>query len=228
MEYNTSRSKMIISEYGRNVQKMIEDAIKIEDRESRNKQAVAIIGVMGQLNPQLREYNDFKHKLWDHLFIISDFKLDVDCPYPIPAANTMQNKPQRVQYPSKNNNFRHYGINIQQFIKKAKDLEKSIEKDALVRQIGYQLKRSYLQWNRDSVTDEIIAEDLKKLSDDQLHLQDAIRYGNNAPISTNYPQNQQHKNFKKKKYNNKPQQYRSFPNNNSNNNYKNKEQRINK
>lgn len=227
MEYNTSRTKMIISEYGRNVQKMIEDAIKIEDKETRNKQAKAIIGVMGQLNPQLREYNDFKHKLWDHLFIISDFKLDVDSPYPIPIANSTHNRPQRVPYPSKNSHFRHYGINIQQFIKKAQSLDKSIEKDALVRQIGYQLKRSYLLWNRDSVTDEIIATDLKTLSNDELQLQDAIRYANTAPVNQNYQHNpHQHKNFKKKKFNNnKPQQYKNYPNTN---NYKNKEQHVNK
>src|SRR6185295_9922075 len=99
MEYNSTRNRLIIPEYGRNIQKMIEHAITIEDREERNRLAKAIVAVMGYLNPQLQNITDFKHKLWDHLFIISDFKLDVDSPYPLPEKEKLRAKPKRVAYP---------------------------------------------------------------------------------------------------------------------------------
>jgi hypothetical protein len=112
MEYNTSRDKLNISEYGRNIQKMIEFTMSVEDREKRNQLAKTIIAVMGQLNPHLRDVTDFKHKLWDHLFIMSDFKLDVDSPFPIPSPETLKNKPERIKYPSNHILFRYYGRNI--------------------------------------------------------------------------------------------------------------------
>ena len=112
MDYNTSLPHMIIPEYGRNIQKMIDFAVSVEDREERNKVAQAIINVMGQLNPHLRDVTDFKHKLWDHIFIISDFKLDVDSPYPKPTRETFQTKPERVMYPSNDIRYKHYGKTV--------------------------------------------------------------------------------------------------------------------
>src|SRR5258707_13516715 len=109
MEYNTSRNRLIIPEYGRNLQRMIEYAIKLTDREERNRAALAIVAVMGYLNPQLQNVTDFKHKLWDHLFIISDFKLDVDSPYPVPSRDTFQAKPHRVPYPNNDIKYKDYG-----------------------------------------------------------------------------------------------------------------------
>src|SRR3990172_4209775 len=107
-DYNTRRNQMAISEYGRNIQKMVEHAIALEDRDERNKMAHGIISVMGQLNPHLRDIADFKHKLWDHLFIISDFKLDVDSPYPLPNREVIFEKPQKMEYPVTENRFKHY------------------------------------------------------------------------------------------------------------------------
>src|SRR5688500_20127080 len=131
MEYNSSRPRLIIPEYGRSIQKMIYYAVSLEDREERNKIAKAIIGVMGQLNPHLRDVNDFKHKLWDHLFIISDFKLDVDSPYPIPSREILTSKPDRINYPTNDIRFKHYGKTIEMLIDKAQTLEEKKMKKEL-------------------------------------------------------------------------------------------------
>ena len=172
MEYNTSLPKMIIPEYGRNIQKMIDFAMTVKDREERNKVARAIIDVMGQLNPHLRDVTDFKHKLWDHIFIISDFKLDVDSPYPLPTAETFQTKPDRIAYPSLDIRYKHYGKTVERIIAKGKEYPDGPEKDALVEQIANLMKRSYLTWNRDSVNDEVILKQLEELSKGQLKLAD--------------------------------------------------------
>ncbi len=185
MEYNTSRSKMNISEYGRNIQKMIEYTISVEDREKRNQLAKTIIAVMGQLNPHLRDVTDFKHKLWDHLFIMSEFKLDVDSPYPIPSAESLKNKPQKLKYPSNHILFRYYGRNIELIIKKAIDLPEGPECEVAIETIANHLKKSYLKWNRDSVTDEVIAEHLSVLSDGKLILKKEVVLANTQQIFQN-------------------------------------------
>lgn len=197
MEYNSQRSKMSISEYGRNIQKMIEQIIEIEDREQRNHQARAIINVMGQLNPHLRDVNDFKHKLWDHLFIMSDFKLDVDSPYPIPSAQSLARKPERLGYASNHIKFKHYGRHIEKIIEKACDLEDGAEKTALIKLIANHLKKSYLTWNRDAVTDEEIASHLQALSKGKLQLDENIKLSQpSEAVITNK--------VKKKKFQGKP------------------------
>ncbi|MGQ0827205.1 MAG: DUF4290 domain-containing protein [Bacteroidota bacterium] len=172
MEYNTSLPHLIIPEYGRNIQKMIDFAVTVKNREERNKVARAIIDVMGQLNPHLRDVTDFKHKLWDHIFIISDFKLDVDSPYPKPTRESFQTKPERVAYPSNAIKYKHYGRTVERIIEKAKEYKEGDEKNALVEQIANLMKRSYLTWNRDSVNDEVILKQLQELSKGQLHLAD--------------------------------------------------------
>jgi hypothetical protein len=168
MEYNTSLPRMIIPEYGRNIQKMIDFAKTVKDREERNKVARAIIDVMGQLNPHLRDVTDFKHKLWDHLFIISEFKLDVDSPYPMPTPETFMTKPERVMYPSNDIRYKHYGKTVERIINKAKDYPEGEERNALIEQIANLMKRSYLNWNRDSVNDEVIINQLEELSKGKL------------------------------------------------------------
>lgn len=163
---------MIIPEYGRNIQKMIDFAITVADKEERNKVARAIIDVMGQLNPHLRDVTDFKHKLWDHLFIISEFKLDVDSPYPRPTPETFQTKPELLKYPSNDIRYKHYGKTVERIIEKAKEYPEGDERNALVEQIANLMKRSYLNWNRDSVNDEVILKQLSELSKGQLKLAD--------------------------------------------------------
>jgi hypothetical protein len=120
MAYNSQLRPISQPEFGRNIQRMIEKAIAEPNRDTRNKMAMAIIEIMGQLNPQLRDVADFKHKLWDNLFIISDFKLDVDCPYPIPDAAILETKPEKVNYPARNIKYRHYGKTIENLIAKAR------------------------------------------------------------------------------------------------------------
>ena len=185
MEYNSQRSRMNISEYGRNIQKMIEYIMTIDDREKRNKLTRATILVMGQLNPHLRDVNDFKHKLWDHLFIMSNFNLDVDSPFPIPSAETLTRKPQMLSYATNHIAFRHYGRHIEQIIEKAKEFPDGEEKDALVKMIANHLKKSYLIWNRDGVTDEEIASHLELLSQGKLTLTEKMKLSNSQDILNN-------------------------------------------
>ncbi len=182
MEYNTSRSKMNISEYGRNIQKMIEYIMSIDDREKRNQLTRATINVMGQLNPHLRDVNDFKHKLWDHLFIMSDFKLDVDSPYPKPSPETLTKKPEPLGYASNNITFKHYGRHMEKIIEKACEMEDGHVKDTLVELIANHLKKSYLTWNRDAVNDEEIADHLEVLSNGRLKLHDNMKLNNTNDI----------------------------------------------
>lgn len=170
MEYNTQQEKLIIPEYGRNIQNMINYCIGIESREERNICAKAIIQVMGQLNPHLRDIADFNHKLWDHLFIISKFKLDVDSPYPKPNAETFITKPKTLKYPSGKIRYKHYGKTIEEIIKKAKEMPEGPERNELTRQIANHLKKSYLNWNKDSITDDVVFKNLKELSDGQLKM----------------------------------------------------------
>ncbi|MCK4406236.1 MAG: DUF4290 domain-containing protein [Bacteroidales bacterium] len=182
MEYNTARNKLVISEYGRNIQKMIEYTTTIEDSEKRNKSANFIINIMAQMNPRIRESGDYKHKLWDHMFMISDFKLDVDSPYPKPLKNILYSKPEKIPYQDNNIRFRHYGKNIEKIINKAIEYEDGPEKDALIKTIANHLKKSYLNWNRDSVNDELILDHLASLSKDNLKLNKEVRLNNTSEI----------------------------------------------
>lgn len=198
MEYNTSLPHLKIPEYGRNVQKMIDFACNVQDREERNRVARAIIDIMGQLNPHLRDVNDFRHKLWDHLFIISDFKLDVDSPYPKPSKETFQTKPDRVNYPHDDIQFKHYGKIVEKLIEKAIAMEEGEMKDTLVEQIANLMKRSYMMWNRDTVSDEVISEHLQVLSKNKLRVKENMRLSATVDTSTR-PQNQQQNQRRNKK-----------------------------
>jgi hypothetical protein len=170
LEYNAERSHLIIPEYGRHLQKLIEQAIAIEDVEERNKAAKYIIQVMGSLNPHLRDVLDFQHKLWDQLFIMSDFKLEVDSPYPIPSREVLQLKPDILEYPQNFPKYRYYGNNIKFMIDVANKWEDGDMKNALVKVIANHMKKSYLSWNKDTVKDDVIFEHLFELSDGKLNL----------------------------------------------------------
>ena len=170
MEYNAERPHLIIPEYGRHLQKLIDQATVIEDKVERNKAAKYIIQVMGSLNPHLRDVLDFQHKLWDQIFIMSDFKLDVDSPYPIPTRDVIYLKPERLAYPQKNPKYRFYGNNIKYMIDVANSWEDGDMKNALVKVIANHMKKSYLSWNKDTVTDVVIFEHLYELSAGKLNL----------------------------------------------------------
>ncbi|AOW11159.1 DUF4290 domain-containing protein [Flavobacterium gilvum] len=170
LEYNSERKPLIIPEYGRHLQKLIEQATSIEDDAERNKAAKYIIQVMGSLNPHLRDVPDFQHKLWDQLFIMSDFKLIADSPYPIPSREVLQLKPDVLKYPQNYPKYRYYGNNIKYMIDVANKWEEGEMKSALVKVIANHMKKSYLSWNKDTVKDEVIFEHLYELSDGKLNL----------------------------------------------------------
>ena len=170
IEYNSERPKLIIPEYGRHIQKMVDQAIAKETKEERNKVASSIIAVMGNLNPHLRDVTDFQHKLWDQLFIISDFKLDVDSPYPIPKREELQEYPQSLEYPQNFPKYRFYGNNIKRMIDVASGWEDGEKKDALVITIANHMKKCFLNWNKDTVEDDVIFNHLFELSEGKLNL----------------------------------------------------------
>ncbi|HOZ75910.1 MAG TPA: DUF4290 domain-containing protein [Flavobacterium sp.] len=170
LEYNSERHHLIIPEYGRHLQKLIDQAVVIPDREERNKIAKYIIQVMGSLNPHLRDVPDFQHKLWDQIFIMSDFKLDVDSPYPIPSREVLQLKPDPLAYPQNFPKYRYYGNNIKYMVDVANKWEEGEMKSALVKVIANHMKKSYLSWNKDTVKDDVIFEHLLEMSGGKINL----------------------------------------------------------
>lgn len=170
MEYNAERSHLIIPEYGRHLQKLIDQAAEITDDVERNKAAKYIIQVMGSLNPHLRDVLDFQHKLWDQLFVMSDFRLKVDSPYPIPTRDEISKKPELLGYPQKFPKYRFYGNNITYMINVANGWENGEMKDALILVIANHMKKSYLSWNKDDVEDWVIFEHLYELSHGKIDL----------------------------------------------------------
>jgi hypothetical protein len=172
MEYNTVRPKMLIPEYGRNVQKMIDFAMSIGDRDERNRAARAIIEVMGQLNPHLRDVDDYRHKLWTHLFIMSDFQLDVDSPYPVPSRESLEEKPDRLKYPKNKIRYGHYGHNLERIINQLAEVSDPEQKQEITSRLANVLKKWYLSYNNDTVENQVIMDQLAELSKGRLVLQD--------------------------------------------------------
>ncbi|WP_166334796.1 DUF4290 domain-containing protein [Sphingobacterium chungjuense] len=169
-DYNSTRSHLILAEYGRNVQNMVDYICTISDREERNRLAQVVIDMMGVLNPHLRDVSDFKHKLWDHLYIISDFKIDVDSPYPIPERGQIRQKPETLAYPQKRIRYKHYGRTVEDMISKAIAQPEPEYTERMALSIANFMKMAYLSWNKDSVSDEHIIQDLKELSKGALTL----------------------------------------------------------
>jgi hypothetical protein len=208
-DYNTTRPALLYAEYGRNIQNMVRYIKTLPDKEERNKHAQAVIDLMGFLNPHLRDVADFKHKLWDHLFIIADFDLDVDSPYPIPSKESLDTKPKKVPYPMHKIHYKHYGKTVELMIEKAKAVEEPERKAQLVAQIANFMKMSYITWNKDTVSDETIIADLKTLSKGELSLDENT---NLLKVEVRKAMPQRNNNFKHKNNNN---------NNNNNRNKKN-------
>src|SRR5580658_1543524 len=172
MNYNSARDKLVLKEYGRHVQTIVENSMKMKDRDKRNEFAKELIELMGQLNPHLRNVEDFRHKLWDHLFIMSDYKLDVDSPYPIKGRAEIEKRPKRLPYPQSRIKYKHYGKNVETLVAKAITTE-DLEKQAGFTQcIGNFMKLVYQNWSRENVNDETIKNDLRLLSKGALVISD--------------------------------------------------------
>ena len=168
MEYNTTRNHLTIREYGRHIQKMVEYVLTIEDREKRQKNANALIELMGFLNPHLKNVEDFRHKLWDHLFLISDFKLDVDSPYPIPTREILRAKPDPIPYPKRYPKYNHLVKNIEIVIDKALHEEDAEKRQGFANSIAYYMKLTYSNWHKELVHDDNIQTELAAITDGEL------------------------------------------------------------
>lgn len=174
-DYNTQRKRMALPEYGRNVQKMVDHIKTIDDREERNRASRTIIQIMGNLNPNLRDTGDVKHKLWDHLSIIADFELDIDSPYPPPKKEVLAEKPARVAYQSGDVKYLHYGRIIEMLVVEAAKMEEGKEKDYLVTLIANQMKKAAAAWNRGNVSDDVIIKDLVVLSGNTIKVPEDLK-----------------------------------------------------
>jgi hypothetical protein len=170
LEYNTERERLIIPEYGRHLQKMVNQLRAIEDREEQNKVAKSIIAVMGNLQPHLRDVPDFQHKLWDQLFIVAEFDLDVDSPYETPSKEKLEERPEPLEYPQNFPKYRFYGNNIKRMIDQAIKWEKGDKRDALEFAIANHMKKCFLNWNKDTVDDDVIFKHLFELSEGQINM----------------------------------------------------------
>jgi len=168
MEYNTTRNKLVMREYGRHIQKMVDHIRTIEDKERRQRNVDAVIELMGFLNPQLKNMDDYRQKLWDHIFLISEFKLDVESPYPIPTAETLKLKPANLHYPKKYPRYSHLGVHLDKVIQKALTEENPEKRSGFAHSIAYYMKLAYNTWHRELVHDDAIRQELNAITGGQL------------------------------------------------------------
>ena len=204
MEYNTQRKKMELPEYGRSVQNMVDHALTIEDREERQRCANTIVNIMGGMFPHLRDVPDFKHKLWDHLAIMSDFKLDIDYPFEIVKKEDLVVKPEKLAYPNADFRYRHYGRFLEGMVKKVVEIEDEEEKKQLINLLAIQMKKDLNNWNKEGIEDQKIVDDLREYSNGAIDLQvEDLRLGESR--YNNNPQ-QRKQNFQRKQNNQKKKQ----------------------
>ncbi len=236
MEYNTLRSQLIIPEYGRHIQEMVNHCKTITDETERNGFAEIIIEVMGELNPHLRDVPDFQHKLWDQLFIMAEFDLDVKSPYPIPTKkDTVNSKPNKVDYPKSIYKYRYYGNNIRKMIDVAVTWEEGEKREGLYFAIANHMKKCYLLWNKDTVDDQVIFNHLYELSDGKIdlrkvddHLVSPDRLNSNNNHSNNSQNNRSYQNNNRNHQNNNNRNNNQNSNNRQNNNNRNNQNNNNR
>jgi hypothetical protein len=208
MQYNTAQPHLIISEYGRHVQDMALHLLAIKDRKERNKASEAVIQTMTQVHPYSKDSEELRRKLWDHLHLITGFKLDVDGPYEKPSPEAFEVKPERLKYPDTNIRHKHYGKIVDEMIKKAALMQDNEERDALIASIAALMKKAFMTWNKCTVDDNTIIKDLKEISKGKLILKDASGLANVYvqlnPTPINKPQN-----FRNGKFSNKNKQNRN-------------------
>lgn len=204
MDYNSNRKKLLLPEYGRNIQNMVNHVMTIEDRDERNKAAQTVIDVMGNLYPYLRDVADFNHKLWDHLAIMTNFELDIDYPYDLPTIEVLGGKPDKIPYSSNRIRYRHYGRVVEMMIERATSYDDGQEKDLLIQMIADHMKKCYVTWNNDSVDDSLILSDFEELSKGKLKLPDNFQLAQTKTLMQKPKRRPQHNNNNN---NNKRQNY---------------------
>ena len=185
MEYNTQRKTLLLPEYGRNILLLVEHLEKIEDKEERNQFAYKLIDLMGSMNPHLRDINNFKHILWDHLAIMTNFNLDIDWQYPLPTREEIYQKPTKLPYTQSRVKFRYYGKTIEKMLCEASDLEEGREKENLIRVIGNHMKKQYLMWNKEVVDDVTIVNDIDRFTEGKILLDPRTRFTDSRDIKHN-------------------------------------------
>ena len=198
MKYNTARDHLVLPEYGRNVQKMVDHATTIQNKEQRNKCVKTIIEFMGQMNPQLRDLKEFNHKLWDHLFIISKFQLEADSPYPLPEPKKLDERPEKMPYPKNKIKFPFYGAALENMIRYAVNQNEGRDKEIMTGMIANHMKKSYLLFNKHSVSNDTIILHLKQLSDNKLMIPKDFEFIRSSSV-INKSQRNYKKKFKKKR-----------------------------
>lgn len=198
MKYNTARDHLVLPEYGRNVQKMVDHATTIQNKEERNKCVKTIIEFMGQMNPQLRDLKEFNHKLWDDLFIISKFQLEADSPYPLPEPKKLDERPEKMPYPKNKIKFPFYGAALENMIRYAVNQNDGRDKEIMTGMIANHMKKSYLLFNKHSVSNDTIILHLKQLSDNKLTLPKDFEFIRSSSV-INKSQRNYKKKFKKKR-----------------------------
>ena len=204
MEYNTQRKKMELPEYGRSIQNMVDHALTIEDREERQRCARTIINIMGNMFPHLRDVPDFKHKLWDHLAIMSDFKLDIDYPFEIVKREELALKPEKMKYSTEPFRYRHYGRFLEGMIKKAMEMENGVEKDELIKLLTIQMRKNLNNWNKEGIEDQKIVDDLREYTHGAIDLKvEDLRLNEPRPYyNQRRPYNNQRRPFIQRRNNN--------------------------
>lgn len=229
MKYNTDRNEIEMREYGRHLQKMVDYALTIKDREERQKVADNIVQLMGILNPQLRNTADYKQKLWDHIFIISKFQLDVDSPYPIPTEETSRIKPANLPYPQQKIKLKHYGKNVEALVAKAINMEDEGKKEIFTEIIGNFMKMAYKNWSNEEVSNELIKEDMKSISGGELAISADMNIENmtrNQPKQRRFQNNNNRNNNRNNNNRNNNRNNNNRNNNNRNNNNRNNNNRF--
>ncbi len=196
MDYNSNRKKLLLPEYGRHIQKMVDYCVTIDNKDERTKCANAIIVNMGNMFPHLRDVNDFKHKLWDHLAIMSDFKLDIDFPFELPERENFNQRPKKLPYNNQNMRFKHYGRTIERLIEKAVEMEEGDLKQHLILLIANNMKKSLLQWNKDFPGDERVFSDIRRLSGNKLEIKEDMKIPEQKE-NQNYNRHKKKRSFKK-------------------------------
>ncbi|MCC9137695.1 DUF4290 domain-containing protein [Pontibacter silvestris] len=202
MEASTTfKQDLLLREYGRNVQDLVNYILTVEDRAERTRLSQLLINLMSKLNPQLRDTQDYQQKLWNHLYVMSGSKLDVDAPYPLSAMEYLNDKPQKMMYPLDTPNFKHYGKNVELLVQRATELEDPKEREAAIISIGKLMKTLYKSYNKESITDDVILGDIHQVSKGQLNMDLGYIESNNLFESSGSGRNQQDNNSRSQQQN---------------------------